>query len=281
MAFSHLRGIKLHYIVHDSMSISAKTRDDADRTDKPRRLVFIHGLFFGNLASWYPLFTNALSQWGPSLCYDLRGHGLSEVTESGYQLADHVLDLESLLEELSWSADPICFIGHSFGARVALAISARRSGHSSERPYGDQVIMIDPPLLRSGDYNDQLLEHLNERGIESLKSYLPSGLVTLFSAEGRRVKKTLKRWERLIKETSFPEDLKSLEQVSDHELSSLNEGDAALFGEESGCLPGRSLLTELIPDERNEILEGGGHFLLNQTPERVIAFIRRHLHTKG
>ena len=269
MAYSHIAGHKFHYILTPRKDPSKEHTSG----DHPC-YVLIHGLFFGNLSAWYPRFTSELSFRGDVLCYDLRGHGLSEVSSHGYTLEHQVSDLVFLITELGWESRSICFIGHSFGARIALSIATQR--RLKEKSLRDQVILIDPPLKQGGDDLDHLLQHLNEQGIEALKTALPSSLLTLLSSEGRRFRKLLRRWERLIAQTTFCNDIELLPNITKDEITQLSRSGATLFGEDSGCISGRSLIEGALPTHRIEILKGGGHFLLNQDPDFVLEFVLRH-----
>ena len=204
MAFHHAHGFKLHYVVNPHKA--PKTRETGGLPQPC--YVLSHGLFFGNLSAWYPLFTEALSYRGDTLCYDHRGHGLSEITANGYKLEDHVNDLDTLISELGWEDRAICFIGHSYGARVGLSLAAKR--HTLRSEHRDQVILIDPPLLSYDQSKDPLFKDLTIERLEEIKEALPNDLTTLFSRKGRRFKKMFKRWEQLLKETTFCQDLRAL-----------------------------------------------------------------------
>jgi pimeloyl-ACP methyl ester carboxylesterase len=60
---------------------------------------------------------------------DLRGHGHSDVTESGYDTDTCADDLATLMDELSFSGSrsPIV-VGHGWGANVVVSLAARRDG---------------------------------------------------------------------------------------------------------------------------------------------------------
>jgi pimeloyl-ACP methyl ester carboxylesterase len=86
-------------------------------------LVMIHGLT-GNLAIWQLKIIPMLWDHFRILTYDLRGHGYSEVTPTGYSADDMAGDLEDLLDALD--IEKASLVGHSFGADVALYLALRR-----------------------------------------------------------------------------------------------------------------------------------------------------------
>ena len=261
MAFSQSTNIRLHYIL--------STKGETTFL-QPRKFVLIHGLFFGNLASWYPLITQALTPYGDVLCYDLRGHGLSETPSVGYTLSHHSDDLIELLEELGWQDESLCFVGHSFGARIAIEMAKYRKGMDVK----DQIILIDPPLLKDDTDDQSLFKWLKLVGIEGLKDHMPNSLYLLFSSEGRRFKKLLKRWKKLINTTDFLVGLETLDNPTKEELETIRSVGAILFGAQSGCYNAFPLVKGLLPTSRLDVLPDGGHFLLNQSPELVLAFIK-------
>src|SRR6266576_2016311 len=112
MAEAQARDVKLHY--------QRLGREGADM-----RVVFVHGLVVDNLASWYFSAASAVASFADVLLYDLRGHGLSERPARGYRVDDMVSDLADLLDETLGPA-PVCLVGNSFGALLAVEF-ARRS----------------------------------------------------------------------------------------------------------------------------------------------------------
>ena len=80
-------------------------------------LVMLHGLT-GNLAVWHLKMVPSLWDRFRITTYDLRGHGYSEVTPSGYTPDDMATDLNDLLDVLG--IEQAAFVGHSYGADTAL-----------------------------------------------------------------------------------------------------------------------------------------------------------------
>src|SRR5687768_18123779 len=79
--------------------------------------VMIHGLF-ASLAFWYLSVMPGLAGRRRVTAYDLRGHGYSDVAESGYTSAEMADDLDALLDQLGIQRAHL--IAHSFGGAVAL-----------------------------------------------------------------------------------------------------------------------------------------------------------------
>src|SRR5215470_3923803 len=101
MPFANVNGIKFHF----------------QRVGKGPDVVMIHGLA-ANLAFWYFRIIPFLMIDFCITAYDLRGHGKSEMSDSGYTSADMAADLDALLDHLG--VEKAHLVGHSFGGQVAL-----------------------------------------------------------------------------------------------------------------------------------------------------------------
>ena len=80
-------------------------------------MVMVHG-FLGNLAVWHLQIVPQLRNSYSITTLDLRGHGYSQVTPSGYTAADMADDLKGLLDTLGLRK--VALVGHSYGADVCL-----------------------------------------------------------------------------------------------------------------------------------------------------------------
>ena len=83
-------------------------------------VAFIHGIG-GNLATWHFSIVPALWDRYRCLTYDLRGHGYSDATETGYTCTQQAEDLVQLMDALE--IEQADLVGHSFGADVALYVA--------------------------------------------------------------------------------------------------------------------------------------------------------------
>jgi pimeloyl-ACP methyl ester carboxylesterase len=105
-------------------------------------VVLIHGIT-GDLSIWFlSQAMGVLSQSFRVTAYDLRGHGYSAVTPSGYTSADQAGDVLALMDALE--IDRAILVGHSFGGVIAMhaaVLAPRRI---------DALVVSDPsfPALR-------------------------------------------------------------------------------------------------------------------------------------
>jgi pimeloyl-ACP methyl ester carboxylesterase len=83
-------------------------------------VVFVHGLIADDLSSFFYTLANPAAKAGADVVlYDMRGHGKSERTPTGYTVADSVADLRALLAALDVEG-PVHLVGNSYGGTVAL-----------------------------------------------------------------------------------------------------------------------------------------------------------------
>jgi pimeloyl-ACP methyl ester carboxylesterase len=81
----------------------------------------LHGL--ASNARWWDLVAARLAPRHRVIAVDLRGHGLSDRPDTGYDFETVAADLDELASQLH--PEPLVVAGHSWGASVALAYGAR------------------------------------------------------------------------------------------------------------------------------------------------------------
>lgn len=124
--------------VVDGLSIHfAQWNDRAAST-----VVLVHGLN-AQLHTWDPIAAR-LARHHRVVALDLRGHGDSDWTKAGYPLAGFVADVAGLYDELGLGRAAV--VGHSLGARVALAFAAEYPDRVRRMALSD----AGPELSRTG-----------------------------------------------------------------------------------------------------------------------------------
>jgi pimeloyl-ACP methyl ester carboxylesterase len=88
-----------------------------ERVGRGPDVVMIHGIG-GHLATWHFKIVPLLWDRYNILTYDLRGHGYTQMTETGYTPTELATDLAQLLDALG--IEKIDVVGHSFGGDIAL-----------------------------------------------------------------------------------------------------------------------------------------------------------------
>ena len=103
------------------------------------RVVLLHGMFLGSLATWFFSAGPALARTRRVLMYDLRGHGRSERPDTGYGVRQQAADLAVLVERFAGS-EPVTLVGHSYGGVIALRYALDHPGRV------DRLVLVEAPL---------------------------------------------------------------------------------------------------------------------------------------
>jgi len=107
--------------------------------------VLIHELG-GSIESWDAV-AGDLARSMRIVRYDQRGHGGSDTVRTPYALADHVDDLQELLEQLA-VAQPCWLIAAAAGAAIAVEFAARHPARVAGIVMCAPALDIDPPRRR-------------------------------------------------------------------------------------------------------------------------------------
>jgi len=257
------------------------------------RVALLHGLLVGNLAAWYLSSAPALAAAGYEvLMLDLRGHGRSAPAPAGYDLPTLAGDLAALLDEVGWGAGPVALAGHSYGALVALEWALRHPGRAAA------VLALDPPL-RAGDLAALRLAPPPAppppaAPPEALLALLPAPLRAALGASlsaaqsaaqsaaaqsaaqpaaGRRLRRALEGWRALLADTTLLADLARPTPLTGERLRGLRAPLTVLYGERSPCrpAPGEESALRAAPRYAERVIEGAGHYLLNEAAGAVTA----------
>lgn len=218
-------------------------------------LVMLHGLLVGSLAAWYFTAAPALARTHRVLLYDLRGHGKSERTTSGYDLSTLAADLSALMET-QFPGEQATLVGHSYGALVALRFTLDHP----ERVR--RLALVEAPLPPSAfDDFDQFLARTPAQMVEALPEHLRAALGT----RGRRARRLIERLHFLTAESTLLADLRVEGDVTDEELARVGCPTLAVYGADSSCRPVGDRLAAHVPDTTLVELPGG-HYLHLDSP---------------
>jgi pimeloyl-ACP methyl ester carboxylesterase len=93
-----------------------------------RPFLLVHGLA-SNARLWDGVARRLSAAGHEVVAVDQRGHGLSEVTEGGYDTATAASDLADLITSLGWTGDRAPVVaGQSWGGNVVLTLAAEHGG---------------------------------------------------------------------------------------------------------------------------------------------------------
>lgn len=135
----------------------------------PAPVALIHGLGT-NLAFWYLGAMRHLARDRTFILHDLRGHGASSMPAKGYGLDQMADDFRLLLDRLGIVRAHV--VGHSHGARVALAFALTHPDRVESLTIADTQIRALQPPMRLGDWSywTEWKADLVSRGVTSFPS---------------------------------------------------------------------------------------------------------------
>lgn len=222
-------------------------------------VVMIHGLFLGNLATWYFTAAPALARHHRVLLYDLRGHGRSAPAASGYDLATMTADLAAILDGAGVS-EPADVVGHSYGGLIALRL-ALDAPHRVRR-----LALVEAPLPPAS--LGALDTYLETDPQEYLRAVPESLRRTTIRTTGRRVRRTRAALESRRDDTTLVADLRAEPDFDDAALARLPHPALCVYGTRSACRPAGERLARVLPTARLVELDGG-HMLPTECPAEL------------
>ncbi len=263
MAEAQARDVKLHY--------QRLGREGADM-----RVVFVHGLVVDNLASWYFSAASAVASFADVLLYDLRGHGLSERPARGYRVDDMVSDLADLLDETLGPA-PVCLVGNSFGALLAVEFARRFPA----RALG--LVLVDGHLGNDG-FAERMAGTLSLRGQEADLAIEKTFRHWPGRTSARKRGRLVEQARSLVLGTSLVEDMRATQPLDVADFAAIDTPALALYGERSDILAESAPLVASMPRCGIEVLSGCTHSVLWEATDvvraRTVAFCQR-LESRG
>ena len=230
-------------------------------------LVLLHGLM-GNGACWTPV-ARALEGEYDVLMPDARGHGKSSTPLHGYRYDDHASDVIGLIRSLGL-ASPIV-LGHSMGGMTAAVVASR----VAEVICG--VILVDPTFLspeRQREVCDSDVAEQHRRLLSLDKGELSAQLRARHARRSPEIVELLVKARIQTRMSAFdvlappnPEYQKLVSTIDVPIL--LVIGDEPVVSLETA-----RELQNLNPRFRVEQIQGAGHGVPFDQPERLAAVVR-------
>jgi 3-oxoadipate enol-lactonase len=204
-----------------------------------------------------------------SLCYDKRGHGLSDAPPAPYTLDNHIDDLEGLLDHLGVGRAVVC--GVSVGGMIALGLAARRP---------DMVrglILCDTAhKIGSDELWNQRIDQIRRHGIESIAD----SIIERWFSEAFRKAVPVAGWRNMLVRTPVDGYLGTCVALRDADLTAAATGLAipvhCLCGSADGATPPDLVqsMSALIPGARFDLVAGAGHLPCIEAADQVASVIR-------
>lgn len=279
-----VNGVKLNYI-----------QIGPESGEACRDLVMVHGLAT-NLAFWYMPHALKFSDRCRVTVYDLRGHGRSGATPSGYTPHNMSVDLLGLLDHLE--IERAHFLAHSFGGIVALNLACGHSDRFRSLILVDTHISAVRRMLRTRNwaFGAKIQPVLNRYGIRintdnpyfgfkliseiarlhRLGITVPTELTELVSpVVGNFNNRTARQWLELMETTEAESELMGDDGLSPASLKKLKFPILAMYGEHSQAMSSGEQLLEVWPHAEFYRVRDVGHFFPVTRPREFMDTCRQ------
>jgi 3-oxoadipate enol-lactonase len=240
MQFARINGISLHY------------RVSGLGTGKPA-IAFVNSLGT-DLRIWQAV-AEELSPDFAILAYDKRGHGLSDIGQTPYAMADHAADLAGLMEHLDIRRAIVC--GVSVGGQIALQLSF-------DRPEMVTGLVLSNTAAKIGDEDfwSARMALIAEKGLAAVANGI------------------LERWFNMLTRQHAEGYLATCAAIRAFDrradLARIAVPAACIGAEFDGATPPAQVeeLAAGIADARYEFISGAGHIPCVEAPGRVAGIVR-------
>ena len=262
-------GVNLHYITvgHGSRTLSCCTASSA---------IWRSGTF-----TWRPFCAGSIRV----TTYDLRGHGYSDVTDTGYTAADMAEDLRCFLDEMGIER-PI-LVGHSFGADIAMYFSLL---YPERVP---KLLALEPglaALVHLRNDKDWIgwaawVAKLEEVGIHvpedkrtDAEFLLQLSLETpKFYGPARGLPRNREPLLHLIRNTTLMKDYEVVGDMTLDAVRTIQTPTLLVYGKNSHFISSYEFLHQALPNCKPVLLPGGEHFGPLEQPELLTEHIQQFL----
>jgi pimeloyl-ACP methyl ester carboxylesterase len=239
---------------------------------------------------WYNGLLNGFTPEFRVTAYDLRGHGLSELTPTGYNSCSMAADLGAVLDALG--LDRVLLVGHSFGGTIGLHFALENPG----RVRG--VVMMDSGVAclrylriiqdwwgwegRPADMKEKglsLEKFLDLDSQQDVTEVIRHGLSAPRRAGFKKGQSGLTpRQQKLLDETTLGSEFREVAGLTEDRLALVKTPVLALYGETSPYTKMAAHLSKIMPYTSHEVIQGIGHFYAIHKPavavERILPFLR-------
>ena len=220
-------------------------------------VVLVHGMF-SNLSVYYFNIAPILATRFHVVLYDLKSHGMSEKTLTGYDLDSMTDDLFALLNALKLTQ--VHLVGYSFGGLIALKMAIRFPS-----------LIKKLAVMEAPDPSDEKARGIiEEYSREFLEYYVENFTDTTKVKMGKRqMEKNHRMYEYLFYQTSIKDDM-ILEKnfFEDEAIKKLNQKVLLLYGLTSSCINAGKYLNQQIENSSIQFVDGD-HNIPIQEPQLI------------
>jgi pimeloyl-ACP methyl ester carboxylesterase len=248
-------------------------------------VVMLHG-FLGNLAVWHLYMVPLLRREFRVTTYDLRGHGYSDVTPTGYSTGELAEDLRCLLDELRIER-PI-LVGHSYGADVCMYFALKYPERVAK------MLALEPGLAalvherKREDWIgwDAWVAKLEEVGLKvppekrtDLEFLLTLSLETpKFYGPARGLPRNREPLLHVLRNTTLTKDYEEVGDLTLDAVGRIRTPTLLVYGKKSHFISSYHFIHKALPNCQSVLLPGGEHFGPLEQPElltrHILEFLR-------
>jgi pimeloyl-ACP methyl ester carboxylesterase len=232
-------------------------------------VVCVHGFVIDDMSSFYFTLAGTLAPVANVVCYDMRGHGGSPVTPSGYTVAQQVDDLFALLHALGVEG-PVHLFGYSYGASVVLTAALRRPERVAS------VVVLDGAYPVAG-WGDELAFTFD---LTAAQLSVDKVMEHLEITSRRRATRLCARIGQLVTDTTLRDEVVTEPELTDDDLRSIRQPALVCYGDRSDLVGRGRRLAQLLPDVEYHEMPGAGHRVIVERAEELrgltLDWVRRH-----
>ncbi len=234
-------------------------------------------VFANSLGTDLRLWNGVLDHLGDSvqsICYDKRGHGLSDAPPAPYIMDDHIGDLAGLMDHLHVRQAIVC--GISVGGMIALGLAACRPGLVRG------LILCDTAhKIGSDELWNQRIDQIRQYGIESMAD----AIIERWFSESFRLAapEAVAGWRNMLVRTPVEGYIGTCTALRDADLTeaagNLNVPVSCLCGSEDGATPPALVqsMSALIADSSFQLVDGAGHLPCIEASEQLASAIHKFI----
>jgi Predicted hydrolases or acyltransferases (alpha/beta hydrolase superfamily) len=225
-------------------------------------LVMVHGMFT-NLSVFYFNIGPALAERYHVVMYDLRSHGMSEWTDTGYDVKTMAADLIDLMNALG--IEKAHLFGYSFGGLISMHTAI----HQPDRVLG--LTVLESPDPGRAKYLDGFMSAEGQLYLDqSIDEYAEA---TNLRPNKRQIAKSKKLYEHLFNNEAVRQELLSdIDFMTREPLETIKQPTLLLYADRSDCLEMGRELHRRIPHSTLKI-GSGDHNIPVQDPKWIIGVL--------
>ncbi|MCC2689689.1 MAG: catD 1 [Rhizobiaceae bacterium] len=212
------------------------------------------------------------------LCYDKRGHGLSDLGAPPYAMADHVDDLSGLVDHVGAKQVVVC--GLSVGGLIAQGLFDRRPGMV-------RALVLCDTAHRIGTMQswNERIDAVKEHGVASVADGVLEKWFTPHFHQRRRADLAGCRNMLVRQPAEGYAGTCAAIRDADHTdmVKRITVPTLCMAGDQDGATPPELVrsMAELIPGAEFSIVEGAGHIPCVEKPAELVALMKDFLERNG